>query len=54
MIVYVGIAVFGLVRSSAQHYATFVTFVVVMSYLASLKGLMGEALGRKRGEEGYE
>ena len=54
MILYVGIAVFGLVRSSAQHYATFVVFVVIMSFLASLRVFVSEALGRKRGEEGYE
>jgi TRAP transporter 4TM/12TM fusion protein len=54
MILYVGTAVFGLVRSSAQHYATFVVFVVIMSFLASLRVFVSEALGRKRGEEGYE
>jgi TRAP transporter 4TM/12TM fusion protein len=54
MILYVAIAVFGLVRSSARHYATFVLFVMVMSFLASLRVFVSEALGRKRGEEGYE
>ena len=44
MIVYVGIAVFGLVRSSAQHYATFLLFVMVMSSLVAFKALAAERL----------
>ena len=54
MIAYVGCAVFGLVASSARHYAAFVTFVMVMACLASLKVCVGERLGKRRGEEGYE
>src|SRR5687768_15658981 len=54
MMLYVGVAVFGLVRSSAQHYAAFVLFVMVMSFIASLKLCVGERLGKKHGEEGYE
>ena len=54
MIVYVGVAVFGLIRSSAQHYAAFVLFVMVMSVIAAFKTCVGERLGKKRGEEGYE
>lgn len=54
MILYVGIAVFGLVASSARHYAAFVLFVMVMSCLASLKVCVGERLGKKHGDEGYQ
>ena len=54
MIVYVGIAVFGLIASSARHYAAFVLFVMVMSTLAAFKLCVGEILGKRRGEEGYE
>ena len=54
MMLYVGIAVFGLVRSSAQHYAAFVLFVMVMSCIASMRLCVGERLGKKHGEEGYE
>ena len=54
MILYVGVAVFGLVRSSAQHYAAFVLFVMVMSFLASLKLCVGERLGKMHGDEGYQ
>ncbi|MGQ0546217.1 MAG: TRAP transporter permease [Betaproteobacteria bacterium] len=53
MILYVGIAVLGLVSSSARHYAAFVLFVMVMSSLASLKVLILERLGRKMIEDGY-
>ena len=54
MILYVGIAVFGLVSSSARHYSTFVLFVMIISCLASFKVFIGERLGKKFGEEGYE
>ena len=54
MVIYVGVAVFGLVRSSAQHYAAFVLFVMVMSSIAAFKAIAGERLGKVRGEEGYE
>jgi TRAP transporter 4TM/12TM fusion protein len=54
MILYVGVAVFGLVRSSAQHYSVFVLFVMLMSCIASFKLLVGERIGKRRGDEGYE
>ena len=54
MILYVGIAVFGLVSSSARHYSTFVLFVMIISCLASFKVFIGERLGKKFGDEGYE
>jgi TRAP transporter 4TM/12TM fusion protein len=54
MVAYVGMAVFGLVRSSASHYAAFVLFVMVMSAIASLRLCVAERLGIRRGEEGYE
>lgn len=54
MILYVGIAVFGLVSSSARHYSTFVLFVMIISCFASFKVFIGERLGKKFGEEGYE
>ena len=54
MILYVGIAVFGMVSSSARHYATFVLFVMIISSFASFKVLIGERLGKKFGEEVYE
>jgi len=54
LVLYVGIAVFGLVPSSARHYSTFVLFVMVMSCLASCKVFVGERLGRRFGDEGYE
>ena len=34
MVVYIGIAVFGLISSSAKHYAIFMLFVMIMSGLA--------------------
>jgi TRAP transporter 4TM/12TM fusion protein len=54
MIIYVGIAVFGLVASSARHYAAFALFVMVMSCIASFKVCVGERLGKKHGDEGYQ
>jgi TRAP transporter 4TM/12TM fusion protein len=54
MILYVGMAVFGLVSSSARHYSTFVLFVMVISCFASFKVFIGERLGKRFGEEGYE
>src|SRR5688500_9099952 len=53
MIAYVGIAVLGLVSSSARHYAAFVLFVMVMSSLAAIKVMIHERLGIKMVEEGY-
>ena len=53
MILYVGIAVFGLVPSSAKHYSAFVLFVMIMSGVASIKVIIGERLGLKMIEEGY-
>jgi TRAP transporter 4TM/12TM fusion protein len=53
MILYVGIAVFGWVASSARHYAAFALFVMVMSSLAAFKVCIGERLGKKHGDEGY-
>jgi TRAP transporter 4TM/12TM fusion protein len=54
MILYVAIAVFGLVSSSARHYSTFVLFVMIISCFASGKVFIGERLGKKFGDEGYE
>ena len=42
MTLYVGTAVLGLVRSSAQHYAVFMTFVMVMSSIAAFKQVVAE------------
>jgi TRAP transporter 4TM/12TM fusion protein len=53
MVCYVGIAVFGLVSSSARHYAAFVLFVTLMSGLASIRVVIGERLGLKVIEDGY-
>ena len=52
MVLYIGIAVFGLISSSARHYAAFMVFVMVMSGLASFKVLIGERLGLKVIDEG--
>ena len=54
MIIYLATAVFGLVSSSVRHYSTFVLFVMVISCFASFKVFIGERLGKKFGEEGYE
>src|SRR5688572_1955841 len=54
MIIYVGIAVFGLVASSARHYAAFALFVMAMSCIASFRVCVGERLGKKHGDEGYQ
>jgi len=54
MIAYVGVAVFGLIASSARHYSAFVLFVMVMSCIASYKVCVGERLGKKFGDEGYK
>jgi len=53
MVLYVGIAVFGLVPSSARHYSAFLLFVVIMSSVAAFKVIIGERLGLKVIEEGY-
>jgi len=54
MVAYVASAVFGFVSSSASHYAAFVLFVMIMSCIASIRLCVGERLGKKHGEEGYE
>lgn len=54
MIIYLAVAVFGLVSSSVRHYSTFVLFVMVISCFASFKVFIGERLGKKFGDEGYE
>ena len=54
MIFYLVMAVFGFVSSSARHYSTFVLFVMIISCFASFKVFIGERLGKKFGEEGYE
>ena len=54
MILYVGLAVFGLVASSARHYSAFALFVMVMCCIASFKVCVGERLGKKHGDEGYQ
>ena len=53
MVIYVTIAVFGLVSSSARHYAAFMLFVMVMSGLASIKVLILERQGKKMIEDGF-
>jgi TRAP transporter 4TM/12TM fusion protein len=53
MVLYVGVAVFGLVPSSARHYSAFVVFVMVMSGLAAFKVVIGERLGLKRVDDGF-
>jgi len=53
MVLYVGIAVFGLVPSSARHYAAFMLFVMVMSSFAAFKVIIGERFGLKVIDEGY-
>ena len=53
MVLYVGIAVLGLVSSSARHYAAFVLFVMIMSSLASIKVIIYERLGLKMIEDGF-
>lgn len=53
IILYVGVAVFGLVPSSARHYSAFMLFVMIMSSIASVKVMIGERLGLKVIEEGY-
>ena len=51
MILYVGIAVFGLVSSSARHYSTFVLLVMIISCFASFKVFIGERLGKNSGRK---
>jgi TRAP transporter 4TM/12TM fusion protein len=53
MIFYVGIAVFGLVPSSARHYSAFMLFVMVMSSFAALKVIAAERLGITMLEDGF-
>jgi hypothetical protein len=53
MVLYVGIAVFGLVPSSARHYSAFLLFVMVMSGVAAFKVIIRERLGLETIEEGY-
>src|SRR5262245_64432070 len=53
MIVYVGVAVFGLISSSAKHYAIFMLFVMVMSGMAAFRVVMGERLGLKVIDDGF-
>lgn len=52
MVLYVGVAVFGLVPSSARHYSAFLMFVMIMSSFAAFKVVIGERLGMKVIEEG--
>jgi TRAP transporter 4TM/12TM fusion protein len=53
MVLYVGIAVFGLVPSSARHYSAFLLFVMIMSGIAAFKVIVRERLGLQTIEEGY-
>ena len=53
MVVYVGTAVFGLISSSARHYAAFMLFVMVMSGLAAFRVVIGERLGLKVIDDGF-
>jgi TRAP transporter 4TM/12TM fusion protein len=53
MILYVGIAVLGLVSSSARHYAAFMLFVVIMSGLAAFKVVIGERFGLQVIDDGF-
>ena len=53
MVLYVGIAVFGLVSSSARHYAAFMLFVMIMSALAAFRVVVGERLGFKAIDDGF-
>ena len=52
MVLYVGVAVFGLVPSSARHYSAFLLFVMIMCSFAAFKVVIGERLGLKVIEEG--
>jgi TRAP transporter 4TM/12TM fusion protein len=53
MVIYVGTAVFGLISSSARHYAAFMLFVVIMSGLAAFRVILGERLGLKVIDDGF-
>jgi TRAP transporter 4TM/12TM fusion protein len=53
MILYVGIAVLGLVSSSARHYAAFMLFVVIMSGLAAFRVVIGERFGMQVIDDGF-
>ncbi len=53
MVVYVGTAVFGLISSSAKHYAAFMLFVMIMSGLAAFRVVFAERLGLKVIDDGF-
>jgi len=53
MVLYIGTAVFGLVSSSARHYAAFMLFVMVMSGFAAFRVVLGERLGLKVIDDGF-
>jgi TRAP transporter 4TM/12TM fusion protein len=53
MVLYVGTAAFGLISSSARHYAAFMLFVLVMSSLAAFRVVLGERLGLKVIDDGF-
>lgn len=53
MVLYVGVAVFGFISSSAQHYAAFMVFVMIMSGLAAFRVIVGERLGLKVIDDGF-
>jgi TRAP transporter 4TM/12TM fusion protein len=53
MVLYVGIAVFGLVSSGARHYAAFMLFILIMSALAAFRVVIGERLGLKVIDDGF-
>ena len=53
MVLYVGTAVFGLISSSARHYAAFMLFVMIMSGLAAFRVIFGERLGLQVIDDGY-
>ena len=53
MVLYVGIAVLGLVSSSARHYAAFMLFVMIMSGLAAFRVIIGERFGMQVIDDGF-
>ena len=53
MVLYIGIAVLGLVSSSARHYAAFMLFVMIMSGIAAFRTVIGERFGLQVIDDGF-
>ena len=52
MVLYVGVAAFGMISSGPRHYSVFMLFVMIMSSLAVFKTIAGERMGLRMIDDG--